>query len=383
MKSAGRGNIAVFSVGAIGTGEFGEGIPALVDTLRVVAQRHPVTVYSLLRADRSNVPAGIVLRDLPFRTPLLRVDLLLLAVLFAVDHLRHRYTHLHAVAAYPMGSLANALSGLFRIPSLISLQGQELANLPQYEFGDLRSPTGQRRIAGACRRADALTALSRFQASALKEIGYAPGSVEVVPFGIDTSRFNYVEKKLDSPVVFLHVGYAHPVKDIESVLTTFRLVQLEVRSRLIIVGQSHRGGPAERRIRELGLAESVEIAGSMRQADLVDCYDRSHFLLQASRYESQGVVFNEAMASGTVVCSTRVGLADDIGDIACIVANIGDAEGLARKILQVIADEPRYAELRRSGHAWAVEHDAHWTAAQYERIYARLARAGGRVSAGD
>jgi glycosyltransferase involved in cell wall biosynthesis len=127
----------------------------------------------------------------------------------------------------------------------------------------------------------------------------------------------------------------------------------------------------------------VEIAGAKRQEDLPVYYDRSHFLLQASRYESQGVVFNEAMASGTVVCSTRVGLADDIGDSACIVADVGDTAGLVREILQVIVDETRYSELRKSGYAWARQHDAHWTASQYERIYARLTRAGDRASAVD
>jgi len=278
-----------------------------------------------------------------------------------------------AISGYPFGWIAAKLSRLLRIPCLIVLLGgQELADLPEIHYGDLRNKKRFRRIAWACERADALVALSRFQARALRNLGMSPERAELIPFGIDTSRFPYFDKPLEPPYVFLHVSYSVPVKDTKTLIDAFRIINESVDSRLLVIGQDYAGQSTDSLIKASLLEAPVQIVGSLPNNQIARYLKKSHFLLHTSRYESQGVVFNEAMACGVVVCATRVGLASDLGENYCISSDVGDSAGLADKIIGAIRDEDRYARLRSNGYRWSVSHDVKWTAAEYRKIYEQL-----------
>jgi 1,2-diacylglycerol 3-alpha-glucosyltransferase len=175
--------------------------------------------------------------------------------------------------------------------------------------------------------------------------------------------------------VFLHVAYSHPVKDADTLLRTFRRVSEECDCRLVIIGRGHREGRTSALIEQLGLSGLVELIEPVSNKALHQHLARAHFLLHTSRYESQGVVFNEAMASGVVVCATRVGLVADLGDEYCITAPPGDAAGLARAILGVIREPHRYEHLRARAHEWSAAHDLRWMVEQHKNLYRRLAPA--------
>ena len=367
--TAPRTNVAILSVGAIGTGDHEQGIPALVECLIELSQDIDLSVYSLLNVNPDRAPPGIRLRPIPFRTPFVQIDLVLMSLMVLWDHIRRPYDGVHTVAAYPFGWVGVRLGRLLNVPCLVALQGQELANLPSADFGDLRNHRRSKRIADACERADVLTALSRFQALGLSELGIAPERAVVIPFGIDTSRFTYCEKLLTAPYRFLHVAYAHPVKDMETLLDTFRIINEQVDSRLVIVGHGHIGAQTETLVEKYSLKGNVELFESVPNRKVANYFQTAHFLLHTSRYESQGVVFNEAMASGVVVCATRVGLAADLGEEFCILSDVGDSGCLARKIMEVVSDNDRFEYLRSNGRRWSTQYDVNWTAAKYQDIY--------------
>jgi glycosyltransferase involved in cell wall biosynthesis len=225
-------------------------------------------------------------------------------------------------------------------------------------------------ITRVCKQAAQLTVLTRFQSAGLAAIGIAPEQARILPLGVDRSRFPFSEKRLHPPYVFLHVAYAHPVKDIETLLRTFRLISEKIDAKLVIVGEGHVGGETELLIRRLAPSSSIELIGAVPNARLHEFYSRAHFLLHSSRYESQAVVVNEAMASGTVVCATDVGLAQDLGPRFLVAAKTGDFDSLAARVLELVADPARYAAMQSRACEWAAAHDVHWTAAEYRRIYA-------------
>lgn len=365
-------NIAVVGTGPVGTGQFAEGIPALAACLEELSSDFSITVYSLLKPDTSAVNPRLRLRFLPFRTPLLGLDLLLLAAMILWDARRRRVDLFHAIGSLPAGHVCTRLAKLLRIPCLVSLHAEEVARLSDCDFGDLRSRKKHRINARVCRRADVLTALTRFQAEGLADIGIPPTTAEVLPFCVDLARFPFTRKALSPPYVFLHVAYSHPVKDIDTLLETFRRVSDQCDCRLIIIGHGHRNGRTAALIEKHALSNIVEIIEPVSNMALRQHYARAHFLLHTSRYESQGVVFNEAMASGVVVCATRVGLAADLGDEHCITAPPGDAAGLARAILGVIRGPERYVHLCTQAYAWSGVHDLRWMVEQHKNLYHRL-----------
>ncbi len=365
-------NVAVVGTGPVGTGQYAEGIPALVACLEELSNDFSITVYSLLKPDTSAAHARLKLRFLPFRTSLLRLDLLMLSAMILFDALRRRIDLFHAIGCFPAGHVCTPLAMLLRIPCLVTLHAEELAKLSDCNFGDLLSGKKHRINARVCRRADALTVLTHFQAEGLADLGIPPTRAETLPFCVDLDRFPFARKTLSPPYVFLHVAYSHPVKDIDTLLETFRRVSDEHDCRLMIIGHGHREGRTAALIEQSGLSSIVEIIEPVSNRMLHKYYARAHFLLHTSRYESQGVVFNEAMASGVVVCATRVGLAADLGDEHCVTAPAGDAAGLARSISGLIREPERYVRLCARAYAWSGDHDLRWMVERHKSLYHRL-----------
>lgn len=356
-----RKHVAMVGVGPFGTGRLGEGIPAFAQCIEVLARDFDVTVYSLLKP-RLAARSAVRLRFLPFRTPSLKLDVLILASMIVLDACRRRIDLMQAIDAFPAGRLCVPLARMLRIPCVVSLLGEEVAGVPG----------NKRIIARVCNEAAQLTALTRFHAAGLAAIGIRPEQARILPLGVDRSRFPLSVKSLRPPYVFLHVGYAHPVKDNETLLRTFRQISEKVDAKLVIVGEGHVGGETEDLVGRLALSSSVELVGAVPNSRLHELFSRAHFLLQTSRYESQAVVVNEAMASGAVVCATDVGLVHDLGRQYFVTAEPGDHEHLAAQVLELVADPARYAVLQTQACEWAAAHDVHWTAAEYRRIYTHL-----------
>ena len=355
-----RRHIAIVGVGPYGTGRLGEGIPAFAQCIDVLARDFDVTVYSLLKPDMNDARSEVKLRFLPFRTPSLSLDVFMLVSMIALDACRRRIDLLHAIDAFPAGWSCIPLARVLRTPCVVSLLGEEIANLPKRE----------RIVARVCKKATRVIALTKFHAAGLAAIGIRPEQARILPLGVDPSRFPFSMKPLLAPFIFLHVAYAHPVKDIETMLRTFALISGKIDAKLVIVGERHVGHETEELTKRLGLTSSVELIGAVPNARLHEFFSRAHFLLQTSRYESQAVVVNEAMMSGVVVCATDVGLVHDLGRQCCIAARPGDFEHLAAQVLELVADPARYAAMQAGAREWATAHDLHWTAAEYRRIYA-------------
>jgi len=367
-----RKHVVIVGVGPIFTGRLGEGIPALAGCIEVLARDFNVTVYSLLKPDTADARSAVKHRFLPFRTPSLRLDVLMLVSMIALDACRRRIDLLHAIDAFPAGWLCVPLARILRVPFVVSLLGEEVANVPESENDGQRSPRKRQIVARVCSKAAQLTALTKFHAAGLAAIGISPEQASILPLGVDRSRFPFAVKPLAPPYVFLHVAYAHPIKDNETLLRTFKQISQSIDARLVIVGERHVGGETENKIRRLELSSSVEMIGAVPNAHVHEHFSRAHFLLHTSRYESQAVVVNEAMTSGVVVCATDVGLVHDLGRQFCIAAKVGDFEHLAAQVLELVADPTRYAALQTQAYAWAAAHDLHWTAAEYRRIYAQV-----------
>ena len=120
-----RMNIAVVGTGPVGTGQFAEGIPALAACLEELSSDFSITVYSLVKPDTSAVHSRLGrLRFLPFRTPLLGLDLLLLSAMILWDTRRRRVDLFHAIGSLPAGHVCTRLAKLLHIPCLVSLHAE-------------------------------------------------------------------------------------------------------------------------------------------------------------------------------------------------------------------------------------------------------------------
>lgn len=201
---------------------------------------------------------------------------------------------------------------------------------------------------------------------------YFPGDYEIIPNGVDVSRFSPVEEKprgLAGPgPVVLFVGRNEPRKGADVLLRAFPGVARSVPGcRLVIAGG---GFDREKVLRGIdrGLRDSVLVAGRVANEHLASYYSAADvFCAPALGGESFGIVLLEAMACGTPV------VASDIPGYSAVVARAGggvlfpagDPAGLARELKALLRDGRRREELSAAGLDGVREYS-------WERITSRL-----------
>jgi glycosyltransferase involved in cell wall biosynthesis len=275
-------------------------------------------------------------------------------LLLIKDHIRKPFDLVHAHSTYPTGFVAVVLQKIFNIPALVSLNAAEGSALEDIEFGDLLHGKRARINKWVINNAKMVTALSHFHRNEIcKNLG-VKREIKVIYRGIDMERF-YFERSdlLRRPVVLLSVGYLNAIKDPGTLLHAFSEIQEHVDCTLIVIGKDYTNGSIEALIRKLNIAGKVKLEGFVSHDRIHEYFRKADVLLHTSRYESQGMVVAEALASGTLVCGTSVGLMHDLSGECCVTVPPQDATGLARAVIKLLDDSERIQSLRKKGYAWS------------------------------
>lgn len=366
--------VAVFIPGGVGDPATSMHVPAQVELISRLSVCHDMTVYSVIKPDGNDRPfrcgkAEVKFVGARYDAP---IGMMLFHYLksFSQDHRKKRFDLIHGFWGLPTGAIAVMAGKLLGLPTVVSVQGGEAASLPDIDYGNMRKLSSRYLTLWTCRQAGSLTALTEFQRRELARFGLHRDDVSVVPYGPPDSFFAAFDRKaLDLPVRLLSVGHLNAVKDHHTALNVFRRISEVVDARLRIVGEDFLGGAIQRHAREIGIADRVEFTGHRPHGELAEQYRWAHILLHTARYEGQGAVIAEAAAAGAVVCGTRVGLIADLEPDGAVAVDVGDVEGLAQAILNLLGDPSRYQNLRSSAHKWAMEHPSSHTAAEIQRIY--------------
>lgn len=176
----------------------------------------------------------------------------------------------------------------------------------------------------------------------LLEHGVAMKLCEVVPTGVDCTRFHPDKYDkgflgrfgLEGKTVLLHVGRLSLEKRLDIGLRAIaELAPKFPELRLLVAGR----GPAEEHYkglaRDLGISDKVVFAGFLPDDDLPKAYASVDALLLASTFETQGLVVLEALASGTPVAGIRFRAIPEFvteGKNGCLFDEGSCAEGIQR-----------------------------------------------------
>ena len=269
-----------------------------------------------------------------------------------------------------------------RLPLVVSLHGSDVF------VAEKMAPA---RLAArmAFRRAGAITACSEDLARRAVAIGADSTRVEVVPYGVDSSRFKPDARQRDTlrsaigvtddDLLIFAAGRLVRKKGFEYLIDAMPALPAALRAVLVIAG----GGDLETelkhrlqvagssRVRFLGNVTQDEVAGYLAAADMV--------VVPSVRDEAGNVdglpnVVLEALASGTPLITTVAG---GIGavvahDHTAFVVPERDAAALAAGIAALAADPSRRARLGAAGRA-LVDERFGWkrTAERMEAAYDR------------
>lgn len=143
--------------------------------------------------------------------------------------------------------------------------------------------------------------------------------IDIIPSGMDIARFaperisaqDIADTRRECGVlpgerVLVNIGRLAQEKNLERVMRVFPLLRERFPDlRFVIVGEGPQREMLERMARDLGVEESVSIVGPKPWERIHLYYAIGDVFASASRSETQGLTYVEAMASGLCVCAVN------------------------------------------------------------------------------
>ena len=139
----------------------------------------------------------------------------------------------------------------------------------------------------------------------------------------------------------LCVGNIEPKKNISSVLQALNVMRQKgmPRSFVLVGKRSWKSRSVWEQIQSCSECKDVVITGYVERSDLSSVYKMADVFISCSLCEGFGFPALEAMACGTPVVATRVGVLREISQDAFTVVNPDDTEQIANAICNLIADD--------------------------------------------
>lgn len=200
-------------------------------------------------------------------------------------------------------------------------------------------------------KADMCLAVSEVLAKRIrKNFGIA---VTCVPNIVDTALFKRREEKdiVGREFTFVACGYLVVGKGFDLLLQAFaNCLKSRLAIRLVIMGD----GPEKQHLKtmaaQLGCADKVEFYGAYRRQEAADVFESADAFVLASRSETFGVVYIEAMAAGLPVIATACGGPEDfVTEQVGILVPVGNVKALTEAMEQMVMQSGSYdrAEIAR------------------------------------
>ncbi len=143
-------------------------------------------------------------------------------------------------------------------------------------------------------------------------------------------------------------GFLKPYKRIsESLRAMQRLVQMDTRARMILVGEEHADYPVRQQIAQLGLERHVRVLGYVPVDVLAESIGAADICLNL-RYPTAGETSGtllRALGLGRAVLVSDVGAFSELSDAICFKVPVGDGEvDLITDYLQLLCTRPEVGE---------------------------------------
>ena len=268
-----------------------------------------------------------------------------------LDLFHVHYAIPHAVSAY----LAQEMQQEYRIPVVTTLHGTDITLVGN-------APSFLPITKFILQKSDAVTAVSDYLKRETLKVFEVDRDIEVIPNFVRSAIFDCPKadpdlKRLDpgDEATLVHISNFRPVKRIQDVIRIFSLVRKGRPAILLMVGDGPDRAPAERLAKELGVQTDVYFLGS--QPEVIEILAEADVLLQPSEMESFGLTALEASAACTPAVASKVGGLPEViieGETGFLLP-LGDVEGMAGKVLEILSDRNRYRQLAVAGRERALK----------------------------
>lgn len=287
-----------------------------------------------------------------------------------LDILHVHYAIPHASAAY-MARQILASQGV-HIPFVTTLHGTDITLVG-------KDPSFEPVITFCLNESDAVTAVSESlkqdtytHFNTTRDIHVIPNFVHTKPMALEDLEDIRSRYASSEEPVLCHVSNFRKVKRVEDVLMVFKLVNDQIPSKILMVGDGPERYGLEELCAKLGLCDRVKFIGKVRDTQAV--LEISDLFLLPSETESFGLAALEAMAVGVPVISSNTGGIPEVNvqGVTGFMSNVGDVEDMAKNALYILSDKDRLSEFKSNARKHSLEFNVDAIVTRYETLYSNL-----------
>lgn len=287
-----------------------------------------------------------------------------------LDILHVHYAIPHAAVAFMTKQILLAQG--IKIPFITTLHGTDITLVgidstfaPVVEF--------------SINNSDGVTAVSnQLKAETLSSFNVTK-EIDVIHNFIDFNRFKKTNKDHfkkaiapDGEKIIVHISNFRKVKRVEDVIEVFRLIQIQLPAKLLLIGDGPERKHMEDLCRTLNLCEHIRFLG--KQEAVEEILAVSDLFLLPSESESFGLAALEAMACEVPVVSSNAGGIPEVnidGETGYVLP-IGDTKNMAKACLKILKDEKVHAKFSKMAYENARKYDIKFVLPQYVDLYERV-----------
>lgn len=356
-------------------------IPALLDTARILAESHELHIFTLRYPPepRKYTVYGAQVHAFGGGTTARMGRLMLMArVLLAIlaEHRQRKFSALHGIWADEPGFVAVGAGRLLRVPTVVSLMGGELVNLPEIGYGHQLSRGARWMIDHSLRAAKLVTVGSSLLAEQARAYGVNDEKLCLTPLGVDETLFHPNGERADFGAGTFHLVHAaslEPIKNQAMLLRAFAQVSKEVpTAHLHLLGDGRLRADLTALSESLGLKNTVTFHGGIAHEQLPAYFRAADLCVLTSWHESQSMVALEAAFCGRATVGTRVGILPElVGDDLLVASD--DADELAAILIRLAQDATLLQQVNRQAQD-AQQHTLTAAVDRWVQCYARSAQ---------
>ena len=169
--------------------------------------------------------------------------------------------------------------------------------------------------------------------------------IEVIGNLVDLSKFTIKKRIQNEKFIFFSLAFLEGEKGFDTLIKAFAKKFKDKEAMLYIGGDGSQRAWLEALAQENGVKKQINFLGALSRDDVAKWMNKCDCFVLPSRYETFGVVYIEALASGRPVIGALNGGAEDIiNNLNGYLVPIDDIDKLAEKMLELYKKIDSYNE---------------------------------------
>ena len=284
-----------------------------------------------------------------------------------IEVLHVHYAIPHAYAAY-MAKMMLKDDGI-SLPIVTTLHGTDITLVGSHPFYKTA-------VTFSINNSDFVTSVSKSLKNDTESLFDINKSIQVIPNFIDVNKHAHLERPChresvadNKEKIITHISNFRPLKRVKDVVKIFEIVQKEIPSKLLMVGEGPERIKVQRYVKKNNLSEKVLFLGKSNEVNELLCY--SDIFLLPSEKESFGLVALESMLHKVPVISTNAGGLSEVNidGISGYLSPIGDVKQMANNTIKVLSNDKLYKKLQEGAFEQAISFDISNIIPEYEEVY--------------